>query len=196
MIMLQNVLPSLLPMFISGRTLMYNQKPLFPCLSACLTSVYLLGSVLLHAGDLAAPALNRLPLVGIMFWFGFLLKDTGQGFGCKWFICKLISGEGVGQNTESCRDWKEVGRWDREGAETGKGVDFHVVTTISNWSSSWEHQEQSRHASHPLREICLCLSTKSHELTDWGLLILKHFPLASKHWHSGLQWPEKALKKL
>lgn len=32
--------------------------------------------------------------LGIMFWFGLLQKDTGQGFGCKWFIWKLISGGG------------------------------------------------------------------------------------------------------
>lgn len=52
--------------------------------------------------------------LGIMFWFVFLRKDMGQGFGCKWFIWKLIS-EGRKQppqkavETERNRNWEYGG---------------------------------------------------------------------------------------
>lgn len=136
--------------------------------------------------------------LGIMFWFGLLQKDTGQGFGCKWFIWKLISGGGGGgtTTTESCGDWKEVGEWDREGTETGKTVDFCVRYYYGQLELFLGALGAEQTCLTPARRN---MSLSFHQftwVTDWGLLILKHSQLASTHRHSGLQWPGKALKKL
>lgn len=109
-----------------------NQKPFFPCLFACLTSVYLLGSVHGTRQPLLWTSSQQVFNEQANEWtrYHVLICFSPKGHRTRIWVQVVYLEANFRREktatTESCGDRKEVGEWDSEGTETGNMVDFCV----------------------------------------------------------------------